>query len=516
VVAERARSTLGFGPAKDRASASVTGGTVIGGVALFVLAFGLRLGVVLASNGGAAGNFGYDPGVYYAAADALIHGRMPYTDFVLLHPPGLMLVLTPFAALGQVTTDHAGFIVANTAFEALGAVNAVLVFRVALALGLRRRAALAGGTFYALWFGAIGAEVSARLEPLGSFAFLAGLLVLRGGARQPLRTRRAVVAGLSFGAAISVKVWWIVPIAVVLAWLLSAPVSRRAATRIAMGAAAAVAVIDGPFFVAAPRLMIRMVVTDQLGRPVSTAPMKRLANLTSVHGAFPALGGPAEYVAVVALAALGVAVGVLGWRTRAARMVVLVALAQLIVLAVSPSYFGFYAGYPAAALALVIAAAAEPAAGSRSINQFVAPAVVLVAAALTTVTLVARPITVTTRFPGARLAAGVRSIRCLMADSPMALIELDALSRDLADGCPNWIDVTGRTYDVDAPRGPGSTARSANHRWQRDVLRYLLSGDAVILIRDATGLSPATRRALAAHPALDARLRYPIYLIRPR
>jgi len=71
------------------------------------LAFALRFGIALFSNGGLGGLYGYDAGVYYGAADALIHGRVPYRDFILLHPPLLMLVLTPFAALGRIE-DHAG------------------------------------------------------------------------------------------------------------------------------------------------------------------------------------------------------------------------------------------------------------------------------------------------------------------------------------------------------------------------------------------------------------------------
>jgi len=37
----------------------------------------------------------YDDGVYFAGADALIHGRIPYGQFVLLHPPGVLVVLAP-------------------------------------------------------------------------------------------------------------------------------------------------------------------------------------------------------------------------------------------------------------------------------------------------------------------------------------------------------------------------------------------------------------------------------------
>ena len=39
----------------------------------------------------------YDDGVYYSAATALVHGQLPYRDFLLLQPPGIAVLLAPFA-----------------------------------------------------------------------------------------------------------------------------------------------------------------------------------------------------------------------------------------------------------------------------------------------------------------------------------------------------------------------------------------------------------------------------------
>ncbi|HEY5979840.1 MAG TPA: hypothetical protein VIT41_09410 [Microlunatus sp.] len=42
---------------------------------------------------------GYDDAVYYhAGAVGLVHGRVPYQDFLFLHPPGVPLALAPVAA----------------------------------------------------------------------------------------------------------------------------------------------------------------------------------------------------------------------------------------------------------------------------------------------------------------------------------------------------------------------------------------------------------------------------------
>ncbi len=61
-----------------------------------MLAVAARVAVIV-RHGGLHGDFGYDPGVYFAAGDAFVHGRLPYRDFVLIHPPLEMLVLAPFA-----------------------------------------------------------------------------------------------------------------------------------------------------------------------------------------------------------------------------------------------------------------------------------------------------------------------------------------------------------------------------------------------------------------------------------
>src|SRR3954452_19590729 len=83
------------------------------GVALLALA--VRLAAVLAG-AGLGGLMGYDDGVYYDGAAAMISGRVPYRDFVLLPPPGILLALAPFAELGRLTSDSTGLVVARLAF----------------------------------------------------------------------------------------------------------------------------------------------------------------------------------------------------------------------------------------------------------------------------------------------------------------------------------------------------------------------------------------------------------------
>ena len=111
-------------------------------IALAAIAFAFRLVPVL-RGGGLLGLGNYDDGVYYAAATGLVHGRLPYHDFLLLHPPGMPLLLAPFALGAQLTSDSYGFAAARLAWMLLGAVNALLIWRILRPIGLV--AALFGG-----------------------------------------------------------------------------------------------------------------------------------------------------------------------------------------------------------------------------------------------------------------------------------------------------------------------------------------------------------------------------------
>jgi hypothetical protein len=463
--------------------------------AVVLLGLVLRLGLVLASPGDIRGSYGYDASVYYASADALLHGRLPYGDFVMLHPPGVMVALLPVAALGQLVGDHNAFMVGNALFTLLGAVNAALVMAVARRWGLSRSAALLGGLFYAVWFGAVEAEISARLEPLGSFLFLLGLLL---GSGAPSR-RRAVLAGAALVGAVSVKAWWVVPVVVVLVWW--AAERRREVLPVLAGGVGLGLLLDGPFFALAPRAMTRMIVSDQLGRhDVGLAGLHRLAHVIGFEQAFPHRGKATLLLVVGVVALVALLALWCGWHNRAARPVLVVLVAQAAVIGLAPSYFSFYSGYLAPAAALAVAATM---AAPRRIGSSVAGLAVAGAAALTAITVLAHRPAFTTPVHGADvLADAVAGTDCVMADSPMILIQLDALSRGLAHDCPNWVDVTGRTYDVDAPPEHGPQGRVHNARWQADLTSYLLSGDAAILFRAETGADATTVATIRSHPVL--------------
>ncbi len=109
------------------------------------------------------GNFvGNDGPIYYTASQALVHGDVPYPDFVLVHPPGITLLLAPFSLLTQVTSDLAAYEVIRVSFMLLGALNALLIYLVASKVG--RVAGVVAGLIYCVLPGLVWVERAPYLE----------------------------------------------------------------------------------------------------------------------------------------------------------------------------------------------------------------------------------------------------------------------------------------------------------------------------------------------------------------
>ena len=236
-------------------------------ITLAIGAFAIRAIPVL-TGGGLQGLHGYDDGVYFGGATALVHGALPYRDFLLLHPPGMVLGLSPFAMLGTLTGDPAAFAVARVSIMVLGAVNAVLV---ALVAGrYNRLAGFIAGALYAVWSTASNVERTTDLHGPQNTLLLLGLLALaRSGRIDP---RRAALSGVFLGLAVTVQLWQAVSVVVIVWWVLvrgrgDGWVRLRPAAAYLAGAGIAIGFVCLPFFIAAPEAMIRYLILDQIGRP---------------------------------------------------------------------------------------------------------------------------------------------------------------------------------------------------------------------------------------------------------
>jgi alpha-1,2-mannosyltransferase len=481
-----------------------------------LVAFAARLLPVL-RGGGLGGVLAYDDGVYFGAAESFVFGRLPYRDFVLLHPPGILLVLAPFAELARWTTDVRGFAAARLAFMCFGALSAALVYLIA-----RRTspaAGVVGGLFYALWGPATYAERTTLLEPLVNLGMLVGLFCL-GDLRTTTR-RRALVGGAMLGLASTVKLWAVIPLVVLALWLLARSGPRRALAFVT-GSFVATALVCLPFFVMAPGQMLRLVVLDQLGRTNNgVTSVRRLLSITDLQLS----GGHVTTDAVIAsMLLLGVVAVLSVWLAVTepeTRPWVSLLAAQTTVLLLSPSYFAHYATYVAPALALLVGAAAGLAfAAVRHVAVVLRAAAVLATAALLAgVGAVGQLHPEGRDGPGRAVQLAVSDARCVTGDTPASLIAADMLARDLRHACPLIVDVTGLTYTEDKgdlANGPTGWARRHDLEWQHRLARYLLHSDAVIVQSgNPDGLDRATLARLGRDSLTVRSPHFAVYERRP-
>jgi hypothetical protein len=454
--------------------------------------------------GGLRGLAGYDDGVYYSAADAVVAGRVPYRDFVLLHPPGLIYLLTPLAALGHVIGDANGWAVARVAMMMVGALSAVLVYLVARRFG--PVAGIGGGVLYAVWVPAINGETSTFLECIPNALLLLALLML--GSKRLARTAVwPLLAGAALGLATAIKIWGVAPLVVVVVWQLVTVGWRRAATVFAGAVAAATAVCVVPFALD-PGQMFTLVVSDQMQRSgVHTSLLDRATDFTPVHRLLPHAGVGVELLLLAVVVALGALAVVLAIQDPRARVFVALLLVQGAVLCGSPPYFTHYGAFLAPPLALTAGVAAQRV---SNLLRARAPRWRPVATAAMGILLAVLAVPIVTHayftpFNTQRVTALLADRRCVASDSPGALVLAGVLTRNLARGCPTRIDVSGVTYNRDRVVGANgrTVPRSRNPLWQKDLMTYLLGAQAAITTRSAVdGLTRADLAELARRGVL--------------
>ena len=431
-------------------------------------------------SGGLVGVGMYDDAVYFSAASGLVHGRLPYRDFLLLHPPGVVLALSPFAALGMVTTDTTGFLLARLTWLLLGGVCAALVVAIVWPLG--RRAALVAGVFAATFYPAVYISHTLLIEQLQSTLLLLAVLII---SRRPGRPAGSgwsqpvpwLAAGVLAGLLPTLKIWGVVPLVLVGVWVLVRAGFRRLLL-VAGGAVASGLAVYLPFFVQAPAVMWRYVVIDQTGRtPFSTSLVLRLGDIEGL-GVLRAVPYSKPLVLLVGAAWL-IALG-LACRLPMGRVCATGHASLSLLLFTTPSWLPYYSGLVAPTAGLVVGAA------TASVATLPRPAwrrAGTCAAAFTLITVLAGliPAHFGSSFPTAQLAAVRNAPGCVTADDPTTLIRLNLLSRNLSRGCPLVADLGGYTYDLLV--NGHQRFRLNNPRWQTVALAYLGSGSETVLSR---------------------------------
>ena len=486
----------------EEAAASAAGTRGVSGrswaalvVGVSSIAFLARL-LPLLRGGGLFGFGNYDDGVYFAASIGFVHGLMPYRDFLLLHPPGIVLALAPFAALGRLVGDPTAFAAARIGWMVLGTANAVLVARILRPLGMR--AAAFGALFYAIFYPAVYSDHTTELETLGTTLTLLALAVLAVPKRHPWWL--VSLGGAMLGAAAGVKIWGALPVLVVAVWLAVSADVRRG-VRVLLGGLVGATLVCLPFFVLAPRAMWRMVVLDQVGRPETTVGLG--TRLLAILGQNAHSINSIDPIVIAATLAFTVASSY-AFAIPKARLALVVFLASFVLLMLTPSWFPHYASLVAGPAAVMIGAGLgslvdrAQARGSRAGSiATVATFAVLAGYGL--------PVTQTApgrSFPGRTLAASAAATPgCISADEPTTLIELNVLGRNVDRGCQLVVDLGGWTYDNPPPR---PMPRAQYKAFQDYALGYLRTAGATIVTRftAGSGFSVATMNVIDSWPVI--------------
>jgi len=246
--------------------------------AVTALALGLRL-FYLTRPGYLLGVTEYDDGSYFGSAVRLVHGMLPYRDFVFVQPPGITLLMAPVALLAKVTGTDAGLAVARVLTMLAGAAGVMLA-----GLLVRHRgvlAALVACGVVAVYPDSVASAHTLLVEPWLVLFCLAGAVAVFDGDEITGSGRRLLLGGAAFGFAGVIEAWAIVPVLVIA--VLSIRQLRRTALYLG-GVAAGFAIPVLPFAALSPRNFYDSVITAQVGGRVNAARMPLWYRLRQMSG----------------------------------------------------------------------------------------------------------------------------------------------------------------------------------------------------------------------------------------
>ena len=436
---------------------------------LAATALGLALRVYqLARPGFLLGVTEYDDGVYFGSAVRLFYGAVPYRDFVLVHPPGIVLLMAPLGLLARATGTATAFAVARVLTAVAGAACVPLGGSLVRHRGPLAVAIVCG--LLAVYPAGIDASHTVLLEPWLVLFCLFGALAAFEGDRLTARSRRLTWAGVAFGFAVAIKLWAALPL-LIIALLYWALVSRRAGLRCLAGVLIGFGAAALPFFVSAPGSFYRDVVVAQLSRAdLTRVPVwLRLQSLAGLNVPKPASHAVIA-LACIALAGLALAFALGAWfETRRPPPVLdcfagLTAILILVVFLVPADFYPHYAWFFAPFLALSLGLTASRwAAGftvslhgraGRSVRARMVPLLTLAAMAVTGLFAV-RQFQHLSRLRSGDPAPLVRRSTsrgaCLLVDIPTVSILADRfVSTD--PGCSPMVDPIGTSYALSGGR----------------------------------------------------------------
>ena len=443
-----------------------------------VLAIGLRL-YQLTRPQYLLGVTEYDDGTDFGSAILLIHGYLPYRDFIMVQPPGITLLMAPVAAATKTLGTAWGMGVGRILTAVAGGAEAGLT-----GLLVRQRGLLAvilASGIVAVYPASVQAAHTVLLEPWLVLFCLLGALAVFDGDRLTSSRKRLIWGGLALGFGGAVKVWAILPVLVILVLILAARQPRRAlgfAAGMAVGFLAAVL----PFAALAPRTFYDSVVLAQLIRVdvVRVALSYRLHQITGLTD-FSSLGPVPLTIVTVAILVLIVGCAIAAARRSGQGPSPLEqfsygATGLTIIAFLWPADFYYhYAGFLAPFLALAVAlpvarlvATISPAAGAtRWLARYgtAAASVIIVIFAIIQVsfeTSLQPPLAPTTPgLTGTIIDQAQRVIppgACVLADQASYAIAANRFGSS-RPGCVPMVDGVGSDYSLSQGRNAASGAQ---------------------------------------------------------
>ena len=250
----------------------------------------------------------YDDGVYFGSAVRFVHGVLPYRDFTMVQPPGIVLLMTPPALLSKVAGTAWGM-AAGRIMTALASTASVAL----TGLVVRHRGVLATAVatgIMAVYLSNIVDAHTVYVEPWLVLFVLAGLVAVFDGDRITASRRRLAWGGVAMGFGGAVEIWAIFPVLVLAALIAitARPAWLRAAGTFAAGVAVGFCAPVLPFAVIAGRGMYQSIVSSQMNRvlPGRTGLWFRLQWMT---GTFGEVRMPHSDLIALGVAAVAVVVG---------------------------------------------------------------------------------------------------------------------------------------------------------------------------------------------------------------
>jgi hypothetical protein len=428
----------------------------------------------------------YDDGPYFGSAVLLVHGVLPYRDFVLVQPPGITLLMAPAALAGQ-AAGTAGAMAAGRILTTLASAAGIVL----AGLLVRHRGALAALVtcgILAVYPDSVAAAHTVLVEPWLVLFCLAGAVTVLDGDRITASTGRLACGGAALGFGGAVESWAILPVIVLLALCLAG--AGRAGVRragvFAGGVAAGFAAPVLPFAALAPRRSYESLIVAQVGPRAGVSRVPLLARLQEMAGLsyahFPLRLGtihlPGHTAIVLTVAALvlvtmgGAAMAALASHARPAPLdwFAVVTLALVAAVFVWPSQFhyhfcAFLAPFLGVAIALPLASLTATA---RSATRPGWPAwTVAATAAVILAAFAAAGVAAEDRLrpdvTPATIAAAARRIppgSCVVTDE-VSLVLLAGRFTATVPGCPAVLDGLGTDLALSGGRKPATGAGRA-------------------------------------------------------